>query len=305
MTRENPLGWYLHSGLFADDHYNGLDHIMMDAGRALGCEIVPKRTGSMLVCAEFVDSMELPDFVIMSSKNTNLARLMENRGVKVFNSPDAIDAADSKSKTAVALWKAGVPQPAAVLDPIERREQETPDTLAQYVHLIGEKLGYPLIGKYDRGSFGAEVFKYENEDDVLASELIASPKRILFQEFISESAGTDIRICVCNGKVSGAMRRRGAEGDFRSNIGAGGHGEVHIPTEAEAEVALAATAALGLDYSGVDILMSDRGPVVCEVNSNPQFLAFTQVTGIPFAEQIVEYALGVTFDGNPRAFEAE
>lgn len=112
---------------------------------------------------------------------------------------------------------------------------------------------------------------------------------ILVQEYIKESNGSDIRCFVVGDKVVASMKRQGPEGDFRSNLHLGGCGETVKITSVERKMAIAAVKAMGLVVAGVDILRSNRGPLILEVNSAPGIEGIEQTTGISVTEPIVEY----------------
>lgn len=115
--------------------------------------------------------------------------------------------------------------------------------------------------------------------------------RIIVQEFIKEAKGADIRAFIVNGKVVGAMKRQGADGEFRSNLHRGGAASVIKLTRAEKQAALNAAKALGLDIAGVDMLQSDRGPLILEVNSSPGLEGIEQATGVNIADEIIKYVV--------------
>ena len=113
----------------------------------------------------------------------------------------------------------------------------------------------------------------------------------MFQKFVSTSYGKDVRVIVIGGEVVGGMIRQ-SENDFRSNVAAGGRAEKYELSGEIKEIALKAHKALGLDYSGVDILFGENGkPIVCEVNSNAFFKSFEAVTHINVARKYAEYVL--------------
>jgi ribosomal protein S6--L-glutamate ligase len=111
---------------------------------------------------------------------------------------------------------------------------------------------------------------------------------ILLQEFIQESAGEDIRAFVVGGKVVASMKRQSLDDDFRSNIHQGGMGSPVKLTDEERRTAIKAARAMGLSISGVDMMRSNRGPLVLEVNSSPGF-GIEEVTGRNVAEKVIEY----------------
>jgi ribosomal protein S6--L-glutamate ligase len=112
---------------------------------------------------------------------------------------------------------------------------------------------------------------------------------ILVQQFIKEAGGADIRAFVVGGKVVAAMRRQGAPGDFRSNLHRGGSAEVIKLAPSERSTAVRAAKAVGLAVAGVDLVQSDEGPMVLEVNSSPGLEGIEKASGIDIAEEIIEY----------------
>ena len=112
---------------------------------------------------------------------------------------------------------------------------------------------------------------------------------ILVQEFIKESKGADIRAFVVDGKIVGAMRRQGAEGDFRSNLHRGGSAKLVELSAAEKSTAIKAVKKMGLAIAGVDMLQGARGPLVMEVNSSPGLEGIEAATGEDIAGKIIEY----------------
>ena len=112
--------------------------------------------------------------------------------------------------------------------------------------------------------------------------------RIIVQEFIAESSGSDIRAFVVNGEIVGAMKRTAKSG-FRSNLHRGGSAMVIDLSEEERDAAIGAAAAIGLEIAGVDILQSHRGPLVMEVNSSPGLEGIESATQVDIASKIIDF----------------
>ena len=112
---------------------------------------------------------------------------------------------------------------------------------------------------------------------------------ILVQEFIKEAGGADLRCFVVGGKVIAAMKRQGAEGEFRSNLHRGGNAQKIDLSPEETETAIRAAKAMGLKVAGVDLLRSNHGPVVMEVNSSPGLEGIEKATEIDVAGKIIEF----------------
>ena len=133
------------------------------------------------------------------------------------------------------------------------------------------------------------------EFSIEESEAVSFPEvkeDYLFQENISHSFGRDIRVVLVGDEILGAIERRNPK-DFRANIALGGTSSPIVLTEEQKSVALEAHRALGLQFSGVDLLYGEQGPLVCEVNSNLSYLGFQQATGIPVGEKILSHILSI------------
>jgi ribosomal protein S6--L-glutamate ligase len=151
--------------------------------------------------------------------------------------------------------------------------------------------GAPLVIKLLEGTQGIGVVLAETKK--AASSVIEAfyglGNNILIQEFIKESKGSDIRAFVVDGKVVGAMKRTAKEGEFRSNIHRGGTAQIIRLSKAEKDTAIAAAAQLGLTVCGVDMIPSDRGPLVLEVNSSPGLEGIEKATKKDIASEIIQY----------------
>ncbi len=154
--------------------------------------------------------------------------------------------------------------------------------------------GAPLVIKLLESTQGKGVILAETKK--AASSVIEAflnmDANIIVQEFIKESKAEDIRALVIDGKVVGAMKRTGKEGEFRSNLHKGGTAQQIKLTRKEKSTAIRAANALNLKVAGVDMLRSDRGPLVIEVNSSPGLEGIETATNIDIAGKIIEYIEG-------------
>ncbi len=151
--------------------------------------------------------------------------------------------------------------------------------------------GTPLVLKILEGTQGVGVVLAETQKAAqsVLDAFYGMNVNLLVQEFIKEAGGADIRAFVVNGEVVGAMRRQGAEGDFRSNLHQGGSAQVYKLNRKEKSTALAAAKAMGLGVCGVDMIPSARGPLVMEVNSSPGLEGIEKATGVDIAGKIMDY----------------
>lgn len=151
--------------------------------------------------------------------------------------------------------------------------------------------GTPLVLKILEGTQGVGVVLAETQKAAqsVLDAFYGMEVNLLVQEFIKEAGGADIRAFVVNGEVAGAMKRQGAEGDFRSNLHQGGSATAYKLNRKEKSMALAAAKAMGLGVCGVDMIPSDRGPLVMEVNSSPGLEGIEKATSIDIADKIMNY----------------
>lgn len=159
--------------------------------------------------------------------------------------------------------------------------------------LIEQVSGAPVIIKLLEGTQGLGVVLAETKKAAqsVVEAFHGLKARIIVQEYIKEAKGADIRAFVVNGKVVGAMKRQGAEGEFRSNLHRGGVATVIKLSRAEKLAALNAAKALGLDVAGVDMLQSLRGPLILEVNSSPGLEGIEGATGVNVAAEIIKFVV--------------
>jgi len=214
-----------------------------------------------------------------------LLKQFQLSGVPVVNGFRPINRAKNKLNTMQILSHHGIPVPKTIV--IRRMSQ-----LDFAVKYLG---GLPVILKSPFGSYGSGVVIADTKRSLTSSlgAIFGGQEMsiVLLQQFIRESKGKDIRVFVVGGKVTAAMMRQAAFGEFRSNIELGGAGEKVEITPDEASVALRAASVLGLEIAGVDIVRSDFGPLVLEVNGNPGFKKLEEVTGANVARAIIEHAL--------------
>jgi ribosomal protein S6--L-glutamate ligase len=151
--------------------------------------------------------------------------------------------------------------------------------------------GAPLVLKILEGTQGVGVVLVDSEKAAksVLDAFYGMDVNLLVQEYIEEAGGADIRALVVNGEVVGAMKRQGAEGDFRSNLHQGGSATAHKLTRKEKSTAIAAARAMGLGVCGVDMIPSSRGPLVMEVNSSPGLEGIEKSTNLNIAGKIMDY----------------
>jgi ribosomal protein S6--L-glutamate ligase len=216
----------------------------------------------------------------LTKYGSSIVRQFETQNVFTATTSISIVRARDKLRSMQIMAKAGVGIPKTVF------ARETAD-FAGVLEQVG---GAPVIIKVARGTHGNGVVLAETPKAALAvmQAFYVEGVNFLVQEFIKESAGVDIRAFVVNGKVVASMIRQSLDDDFRSNLHQGGKGISVKLTSEERKTAQKAAKTMGLSICGVDMMRSERGPLVLEVNASPGF-AIEKVTGQNVAEKVIEY----------------
>lgn len=211
---------------------------------------------------------KLPRLVIMRHYDRLLSEALEKNGIRVVNSTNAMELSCNKIKTHLKLIEAAVPQPHTL---------SLSNCAASY-SVASKIVGTPFVLKSPVGSKGDMVWMVKNQKEFDAARKQCG-QTLLAQEFISHSAGRDVRVWLVDGRAIAAVERRAVSG-FKSNYSLGG--EV-VPfsladNAAAAQLAVDAAGALGLEFSGVDLLFKKDGTfLVCEVNGNAAFRSITSM----------------------------
>ena len=212
---------------------------------------------------------------------TAVLRQLEMMGCYPVNESVAISRSRDKLRSLQLLARKGIGLPVTVFAHRTSRADEI-------LEMIG---GAPVIIKLLEGTQGIGVVLGETEKgaESIIQAFAGANTNILVQEFIKEAGGEDIRCIVLGDKVVATMKRKGKEGDFRSNIHRGGTASKVKITPQERATAVSAAKAMGLNFCGVDMLRSNHGPVVMEVNSSPGLEGMEKATGIDVADQLIDW----------------
>jgi ribosomal protein S6--L-glutamate ligase len=212
---------------------------------------------------------------------TAVVRQFEMMGVYAANSSIAIVRSRDKlrSMQIFSRHEIGIPKTVFARNP------------RQIDLLLKEIGGAPVVIKLLEGTQGIGVVLAETRKaaNAVIEAFHGLNANMLIQEYIKEAGGADVRAFVVDGKVVGAMKRQGAEGEFRSNLHRGGAASMIKLKPAEKSLAIRAAKALGLNVAGVDMIISNRGPLVLEVNSSPGLEGIEAVTGIDVAAEIIRF----------------
>ena len=212
---------------------------------------------------------------------TAVVRQFEMMGVFTAVESQALVRSRDKLRSLQILSRAGLGLPKTVFSNYSRDVERT----------IKEVGGTPVVIKLLEGTQGLGVVLAENKKAAVSvvEAFNGLKARVIVQEFIKEAKGADVRALVVDGHVVGAMKRQAKEGEFRSNLHRGGTAEVIELTHEEEIAAIKAANALKLGVAGVDILQSERGPLIIEVNSSPGLEGIEAATGKDIAAQMIKY----------------
>lgn len=212
---------------------------------------------------------------------TAVLRQFEVMGVWTLNESVAITRSRDKLRSLQLLSKHGIGLPVTAF-------AHDPKQAEEVIRMVG---GAPAIIKLIEGTQGIGVVLGETQKSAksVIEAFRGANVNILVQEFIKEAGGSDIRCIVVGGKVIASMRRTGAEGEFRSNVHRGGGVEKIRITPEERSTAVRAAKIMGLNVCGVDMLRSNHGPVVMEVNSSPGLEGVERATDVDVASAIIQF----------------
>ena len=217
----------------------------------------------------------------VSFYGTAVVRQFEMMGVYSVNESVAISRSRDKLRASQLLARKGIGLPVTGF-------ANSPDDTDDLIKIAG---GAPVVIKLLEGTQGVGVVLAETKK---AAESVIEAFRglkanFMVQEFIAEAGGADLRCFVVGGKVVAAMQRQGKEGEFRSNLHRGGSAKLIKLTPEERSTAVRSARVMGLNVAGVDLLRSNHGPVVMEVNSSPGLEGIEAATGKDVAGMIIEF----------------
>ena len=223
---------------------------------------------------------------------TAVVRQFEMQGVYSLNESVAITRSRDKLRAHQLLARKGIGMPVTGF-------AHAPDDTQDLIGLIG---GAPCVVKLTQGTQGRGIVLCETDK---AAESVIDAFRdldayFLVQQFVEEAKGADIRCFVIGGKVVAAMMRQAKAGEFRSNLHRGGSATKVKITPEERSTAVRAAKLMGLNVAGVDILRSNHGPVVMEVNSSPGLEGIETVSSVDIAAQIIEFVEKNARPGNTK-----
>jgi len=209
----------------------------------------------------------------------SIIRQIELKGIICFNSWISISRANNKFRTQQILSSKNFNMPKTFIT-----------NNSDFSKKMLEQLGMPVIIKFFNGLQGVGVMKVDTIESALSvlESIKILDSNVLVQECINESRGRDIRVLVVGGKVVASMERFSNGDDFRANLSQGGQARKIDLTKEEKEMAIKATKALSLDICGVDIIRTNRGSMILELNASPGLVGIESSTGISVKTKIFQ-----------------
>ena len=280
-------GWLIINTFMASQKFENLYKLLSDAFKKHGVSLEIKKAEDVSLEVN-KPIKEKPDFAVFWDKDIYLAERLEQNGIRLFNNARAVELCDNKILMYQALAKANIRIPRTFIAP--KTFEGLGYTDLAFLDKVSKEIGWPIVIKESYGSFGEQVYLANNKEEAIEIIKRIGYKDFLMQEFIASSKGRDIRINIVGDQVVASMLREN-KNDFRSNISSGGNGTKYEPDQEYAELAIKAAKALGLSFAGVDVMFGEDGPIICEVNSNPQFASTLKATGINLADYLSNYIL--------------
>jgi len=300
LTCNNPRGEALPAAIQHSDRASGADRIV-EAAESAGHTVT--RFYSPQFCFGYEGSVMRawydgedfqgadvliyrPGFVQEPTLHTYVPELLQKLGQRVVNGTPKVLEIKNKMIQHLRLAEAGIPIPRFAL-------AKDPEAAKSAV----EVLGFPMIVKVSFGTHGKGVFyagDWETFQPILDYLDVRDGNPVILEEFVAAAKNRDIRAFVVGGRVVAAMERQARTKDIRANASIGGAGTaIQLSREDEA-LALRAAAIFDLEIAGVDLIRSERGTLVLEVNANPGFTELEACTGIDVAGAIVDYAVHIS-----------
>jgi RimK family alpha-L-glutamate ligase len=226
-------------------------------------------------------------FIIYLDKDIYTAYALESAGYKIYNQPDFIRLCDDKALTFVKCLDMGINMPLTITPPLIYTSSIDSKFMIEYLSYVESKFSYPFIAKLSYSSLGEGVYKINNFDELKQFYLANFNKPFVFQENVSTSIGRSLRVLIINEEIIGAIERIN-EFDFRSNA-VNSYSKKYKLDEKYKVFAKNIAKKLHIKYAGIDLLHSDNGPLLCEINSNAFFEEFEKTTGINVAYKYLEF----------------
>lgn len=218
-----------------------------------------------------------PNFVFLRTMSITIGRFLKEKGIKIINDPESMVIAKDKFRIHLILSNNNIHTP-KTLFPKKNK--------LKYKEVV-EILGTPFVAKDNFGSRGRGVKLIKNKEEYIK---IKHNKNYIYQEYIKSTYGKDLRIYVLDGEILGCVQRNAAKSDeFRANISQGGYAIPYELDDKIKNICLKVAELLGFDFTGIDLLFTEEGYTVCEINSIAAFTSLRVLKDVLFSKRFFEY----------------
>ena len=280
--------WMIYNGNLAGDKFRDQAELLQEAAMRKGVEARIVANDELFIDATS-SFPSRPDFAVLLDKDVLLGRFLRTLHIPVYNDPEVIERCDNKAHQYIALAQANIPMPHTIVAP--KTYPNAPLQNERYLDQIIETLGFPMVVKEGRGSFGMHVYLIQTREELLEKVATLGGVDFIFQKYVASSHGRDIRVNIIGDDIVAAMQRT-SDCDFRANITNGGTASTVVLTDVQKKIALRAAQAVGATFAGVDLLFDENEqPLVCEVNAAAHIRNIYNVTGINVADAMIDYIL--------------
>ena len=276
-------------GLFITNRYytdNGMKYIYARLQAEFACFSVRLDISKCpIVCQNSTVNVGDYDFIIFWDKDVTACRALENSGYRVFNNSHALFVCDNKITTYsyLAGFDCLIP---SLFSPKRYDVNKEDDT--EFLNNV-KSLGFPLIAKEATGSQGRQVYIINNEEELLTVENSLLNKEHLYQKYVGDEKGSDVRFYLAGGKVVGVCKRTNTT-SFASNVCLGGSVSLYEPDSRLIQTAISVSKALKMDFGSVDFIMENGNGLFVEANSNAYFTGIEKL-GVNVAKAYAECVL--------------
>lgn len=279
-------GWIIVNGFLYTSKFSELTDLFMEAAKEHKIDLFVKTNSECFLGMFELTTEKKPDFVLFWDKDILLAKYLASCGIPVYNSAEGIEICDDKRKTALAL---SLQESATAIDFSGTLSYENIGfPQLDFLSQVESKLAFPIIVKKPLVLLDSKYIWQKTIKNCLKLTKKLENVPFLYQQYIRESSGRDIRLQVVGDEVVAAMERT-SDTDFRANVSNGGKMHVYQPDKEAVELAVKACRAVKCDFAGVDLLFGREGYLVCEVNSNAHFKNLLDCTKVNTAWYILQY----------------
>ncbi len=279
-------GWFIYSKIGINNGTSFLNTMKKRAEEygvnieIINCEDISLVAGETLEMYYKKEKIKnFPSFVFLRTMSITIGRFLKEKGVKLINDPEAMVIAKDKFRVHTILANNNIKTPKTLFPGKKKLRYKE----------ITKILGTPFVAKDNFGSQGKSVKLINSKEEYLK---IKYKKNYIYQEYIKSTYGKDLRVYVLDGEILGCVQRNSSKSDeFRANISQGGYATAYEVDDEIKEISLKVAKLLGFDFTGIDLLFTESGYTVCEINSIAAFTSLRALKNVLFSKSFFEYII--------------